>query len=94
MSRMEKLGWLGARIFSVQHFKNVVSAMKKRHPEWTEDFVEGNLRTMVKYAPSILADLNLVEQLLKKVYMYGSIEPSMLKELAELEEAFSKNRRW
>lgn len=74
-----------SRMLTPQRIKQVIQLLKRKHPEWGEEFIEKYVPTIAKYAPTTLLDMNILEHVMKKVYMYGGLEPSMLNELADVE---------
>lgn len=72
-----------------RRIEQLVEAIHRRHPEWNKDDIKRALVGAAKYAPSVLLDPMLAEQVVKRIYSYGGMEPAFAKELAEMEKSFS-----
>lgn len=83
-----------SELVTPQRIKQVIQTLKRTHPEWGEEFIEKYVPAIAKYAPTILLDTNILEHVMKKIYMYGGLEPSMLNELVEIERKFRNIYGW
>jgi len=73
---------------SPRRIEQLVEAIHKRHPEWNKDDIKKALVGAAKYAPSVLLDPMLAEQVVKRIHSYGGMEPAFAKELAEMEKSY------
>lgn len=91
--KLYKIASFLSNALTVQAFNKIVNIIARRHPEWKIDFIKSNLLTIIKLAPATITDINILEQALKKIYTYGSIEPSLIRELQEIDKNFRSMMR-
>lgn len=68
---------------------SVIALVNRNNPQWDDNEVEMYARAVYKVAPKIFSDPVLVESVLKKIMLYGGIDPALMKELAELNSKMS-----
>ena len=64
--------------------QQVIDTVNRNNPQWDDNQVEMYAKTIFKLAPKIFDDPVLVESVLKKIFLYGGIDPSLMRELVAL----------
>lgn len=66
---------------------NTIAKVKQRNPNWDDNFLLNSISTIGIYAPSVLLDPNLTYQVVRRIDMYGGVEPTLIKELQDIEHS-------
>jgi len=64
----------------------IIALVNRNNPQWDDDEVDMYARAVYRVAPRLFSDPVLIESVLKKIMLYGGLDPALMKELADLNQ--------
>lgn len=70
----------------------IIDLVNRNNPQWDDNEVDMYARAIYRVAPLLFNDPVLVESVLKKIMLYGGMDPALMKELADLNQKMSQGK--
>ncbi len=62
----------------------IAKQLTMKHPDWSKEEVEKYLNQLKIHVPEILADMALVEEVVRRAILYGGLDPAYIMQLKSL----------
>lgn len=68
------------------NLRQLKEAIKAKNPDWEDELISRTLNTLANFAPTILEDPYLTEEIVRRVRTYGGFDPSYIEQLEKVTE--------
>lgn len=68
------------------NLRQLKEAIKAKNPEWEDEVIVRTLNTLANFAPAVLEDPYLTEEIVRRVRIYGGFDPSYVEQLQKVTE--------
>jgi|GEM_PF-3789118 len=62
----------------------IAKQLTMKHPDWSKEEVEKYLNQLKIHVPEILADMALVEEVVRRAILYGGLDPAYIMQLKQV----------